>query len=316
MIANADSPGLPVDSSQEFNRCDELKARTREVLSREIGFVPNPGFRELDVDRAWQSELSAELPPAAPSTAKDRHGMPAHLERICSTPLLTPAEERDLFCRMNYLKYRANATRSTLNANRPNAKKLAEVEALLRRAESIRNRIVSANTRLVVSIVRRFADRRNLFDDLLSEGIGCLLKAADKFDFDRGFRFSTYATMAVRREVYRLIQRTHRDRSRYATGASKVLDAQIDENQLSARTETVLTQLNRSTSQMLERLDEREQFIVKARFGFIDLGEKPTFARIGERLGISKERVRQLEIRAMSKLRDLSVEFHMANYVP
>jgi RNA polymerase primary sigma factor len=292
---------------------EELKTRTREVLTREIGFISNPCFRELDADGCWREELAAARvdEPAAVESGGGRVAMPAHLEQMCSASLLTPQEEREFFCRMNYLKYRANSIRSTLNSRRPSVRKLDEIDALLSRANQLRNRIVTANTRLVVSIVKKFSDEMNPFDDLLSEGIACLLKAVEKFDFDRGFRFSTYATMAIRREVFRLIKRSHRDRTRFTSGTSEVLDRQVQADIPDGRTESALMQIHRNMSRLLSRLDEREQFILKARHGFIDIGMKPTFAKLGERLGISKERVRQLELRAMNKLRDLVDELRL-----
>ena len=209
-----------------------LQQRTERLLSHEIPFIPNPVFRELDTDPAWLDELirPANSPESDPldQPSRGRTRMPAHLERLCSAPLLSPEQERDLFCRMNYLKYRANLLRVTLNAQRPSERKLARIEYLLREGIRVRNEIVHANIRLVVSIVKQFADERNSFDDLLSEGINCLIKAVDKFDFDRGFRFSTYATRAVRREVFRLVQKQYRDRVRFTTGASEVLSEQLD----------------------------------------------------------------------------------------
>ena len=70
--------------------------------------------------------------------------------------------------------------------------------------------------------------------------------------------------------------------------------------------ERTWNQIDRSVNKMLSTLDEREQFIVQARYGFEDIGEKPTFQRLGEMLGVSKERVRQLEQRALNKLRDVA----------
>jgi RNA polymerase sigma factor (sigma-70 family) len=131
------------------------------------------------------------------------------------------------------------------------------------------------------------------------------MKAVEKFDFERGFRFSTYATMAVRREVYRLIKRSHRDRSRFSTGSNEVLTEQVNVDSPPERSESALLKINSCIAQMIKRLDEREQFIVRARYGFVDVGSKPTFSKLGEKLGVSKERVRQLEMRAMFKLRDL-----------
>ena len=282
----------------------QLRARTREVLSHEIGFIPNPCFREMDADKLWRKELATSESAVVVKAQSGRPLLQAHLERMCSAPLLSPPEERDLFCRMNYLKYRANAIRSTLNDKRPSVRKLDEVKQLLDGANGLRNRIVHANTRLVVSIVKTFASDSNPFDDLLSEGIACMLKAAEKFDFDRGFRFSTYATMAVRREVFRSINRSHRDRTRFATGATDILDQQLYDETPEERTESAMLKINSDISRLLTRLDDREQFIVKARYGLIDIGMKPTFSKLGETLGVSKERVRQLQLRAMSKLRD------------
>ncbi len=293
----------------------ELRRRTEQHLVHEISFIPNGSFRELDVDEAWQRQCSSEEPASAPDLFDvpigGRTRMPAHLERLCAAPLLTPAQERTWFQRMNYLKYRANVVRSSLDARRPSARKLQELESLLERANTLRNRIVHANIRLVVSIVKQFSDERNSFDDLLSEGISCLIKAVEKFDFDRGFRFSTYATRAVRREVFRLVQRHHRERTRFATGASEVLSQELTTETTQERSESCWRHIDQSIGKMLSALDEREQFIVQARYGFEDLGEKPTFQRLGEILGVSKERVRQLEQRALGKLRNQADDFKL-----
>ena len=276
------------------------RARTEKALRTEIPFIANPLFSKFDAESDTRRELTT-IPSARPPADDSRSGrlrMPAHLEQLCSAPLLTPVEERDLFCRMNYLKYRANSVRSSLDPDSPSSKKLDQIDRLMAAAKTVRNQIVEANTRLVISIVKHYADDLNPFDDLLSEGIDCLINAAEKFDFDRGFRFSTYATRAVRREVFRLVQRSHRSRSRFATGANDVLDQQLDTGDTDGRTETYLLRVNRCIAKVMGNLDEREQFIVNARYGFTDIGAKPTFTRLGEHLGVSKERVRQLEARS------------------
>jgi RNA polymerase primary sigma factor len=293
---------------------EALKRRTREVLSREVSFIPNSAFREMDDDDVWRKELATTEPRiAAPSPTQSGFKMPAHLERLCQTPLLTAEEERRLFRSMNYLKYRANALRSTLKENRPSVRKLYQIDALLEKAEAIRNEIVSANTRLIVSIVKKFADEKNTFDDMLSEGIGSMMKAAEKFDYDRGFRFSTYATMVVRREIYRTIQRSHRNRTRFVTGQAEVLDEQETFSPLVSPSEAQLQKVDDHVSKIMEHLDDREKLIVSARYGFIDLGVKATFSNLGQRLGISKERVRQLELRAVEKLRNVIGEMGIFN---
>lgn len=292
----------------------ELKRRTREVLSREISFIPNPAFREMDEEGVWRRELAkAEPRNAAPCPAPTRFKMPAHLERLCETPLLSVDEERTLFRSMNYLKFRANALRSTLHENRPSVRKLDQIDALLEKAEAVRNEIVSANTRLIVSIVKNYADEKNPFDDVLSEGISSMMKAAEKFDYDRGFRFSTYATMVVRREIYRTIQRSHRTRIRFVTGQAETLEEQEQIGSVVSPSESQLQRVDDHVSKIMEHLDDREKLIVAARYGFIDLGVKATFLNLGNRLGISKERVRQLELRAIEKLRNVIGEMGIFN---
>lgn len=291
-------------TSAKPSKIQQLRERTEQTLREELGFIDNPGFREM--------ELSAAKEPDFPiGTVGDlpRHvtrDMPAHLLRLCEVPLLTPSQERDLFQWMNYYKYRANALRATLNAKRPSESKLNRIDAWLNRSNDIRNHILRSNTRLVISIVKQLADERNPFDDLLSEGITCLVRVVDKFDFDRGFRFSTYATRAVRREVWRLVQKHHRDRQRFNTGSAEQMES-VEGKELANRiSEATWKGLSRKLNHILESLDDRERFIVRERFGMTADGRKRTFQSLGEELGVCKERVRQLEIRAMKKLRDLA----------
>ena len=193
-----------------------------------------------------------------------RLGMPAHLERMCNTPLLSADEERQLFRAMNFLKYRADLLRSSLSTSRPSVRKMEQVQQALTMSLKVRNRLVNSNVRLVISIVHRFSDSVCSFDDLLSEGIRCLINAVEKFDYDRGFRFSTYATSAVRRELYRLVQRQHRDRSRYATGTSEKLDQSWQDPENPNRSERVLAEVDARVASLMDALDDREKFIVSA----------------------------------------------------
>lgn len=243
-------------------------------------------------------------------------GLPSHLGRLCATPLLSPEEERELFRRMNYCKYRANALRARLSRTSPDPARLAEAEDYLRRAERLRNHLIQANTRLVMSIARRFADNRNSFDDLLSHGVASLMHSVEKFDFDRGFRFSTYATCAVRRDLYRFVMSRKKDSTRYATGAEDVLaGVGSPEAEASTLSESGWNHLNGALGEMLAELDERERFIVSNRFGLSGSGKQASYSRLGQRLGISKERVRQLANRALEKLRDLSAEHRLETLI-
>jgi len=278
--------------------------RVRALLNAEIAFIDHPGFRDPGAESA--ATVLAELA-AAPTRTADSSGMPeklpAHLRRLCETPLLTADDERTLFRRMNFLKYRANVLRCRLNEQTATVEDVDSIERLLAGAHELRNRIVQANLRLVMSIVKHYISDQMAFDDLLSEGTAALLRAAEKFDFGRGFRFSTYVTKVVRREVFRLVMAQKRQSDRFTTGNLDYLGEQAEEVTSDVEYDVDLTALKGDLAGFFTRLDPREQLVLRERFGFNCDGKSPSLNDLGRRLGVSKERVRQLELRAIRKLR-------------
>ena len=162
---------------------EHLRQRSSDVLKQEIGFVSNSKFRDYDRTGTWRKTLrSLDASAIGTNSQPLKQKYSPHLASLCSDALLNIEEERDLFRLMNYLKYRANSIRATISERRPNERKLDEFDNLLAAADRLRNRIVTANTRLVVSLAKKFVDDGNSFDDLFSEGVSCLIKAIDKFD--------------------------------------------------------------------------------------------------------------------------------------
>ncbi len=291
----------------------DLLDLARELSQQESEFIPNELFKQ----KAHYQEILAPAAlvgsaPVAKATWKQVKEMPAHLARMCETTLLKPEEEKALFRRMNFAKFRAEQLRRKINLNAPVPAVVNEVASLLAQAAADRNRIVRANLRLVVSIAKKFSDLRNTFDELLSEGITSLLRAVEKFDFDRGFRFSTYATQAVRRTLCRLLQQNHRDRSRFLTSESTVFEEAADDAPEGTMTESRWHELKRALVKMLSKLDPRERAIIRRRFGLDSNDEVQTLQSLAGEMGVCKERVRQLEMRAMSKLRSMAEEIRLA----
>jgi RNA polymerase primary sigma factor len=278
----------------------QLQERARRLLGCEIAFIHNPSFRRPDAAQT----IAASTPALAPETARMPRmpdGTPAYFAQLYSTPLLTAEEEQHLFRNMNYLKFRANQLRAGLDPICANAAVVSEIEDRLAQALEVREKIISANLRLVVSIARRFVDDNNGFDELVSDGNLTLMNAVEKFDYARGFRFSTYATHAIQRDFYRQCRRRRTDRARYVRGIDElIVDAPDDEP------DPVVGEQYRRYRKMLElirsELDEREQFILAMRFGLDHDAGPQTLQVIGAQLGVSKERVRQLEIRAIATL--------------
>ncbi|MCB9921875.1 MAG: sigma-70 family RNA polymerase sigma factor [Planctomycetaceae bacterium] len=284
-----------------------LRRRTLELLRTEIDFIPNPTF---DVhDEFGESIVDSTLD--GRGDAKAAVDLPAHLRRLCQAELLTQEQESALFREMNYLKFRANALRSRLDLEQPDSHAVHSIESLLRRSREIRDHIIQANMRLVMSIVKKFVTPQQSFDDLLSDGTLTLIQAVEKFDFDRGFRFSTYAYRSIARNAYRTVTNARKEESRITRDAEDWAFEADDDHSSSTTTEQVWCNLRHLTTSMLGKLERRERFIIRSRYALGTHRKARTFQCLADKLGVSKERVRQLEQRAVAKLRSMAGEFDM-----
>jgi RNA polymerase primary sigma factor len=277
--------------------------------AEKLDFIDNPQFHLRGAEKHFPSEreLAAQEvnPKSQPSPVTRRVSAPFAL--ACETPLLTPTEEQRLFRRMNFCKCRAVKL-----ANRSGSAE--KVRTYADEAEQIRNRIIRSNTRLVVSIAKSFVDPHNTFEDLFSDGVVSLVQAAEKFDIERGFRFSTYATRAIRRNLYRIVTNRRKDRTRFSTGA---LDGQTEPEETdrgSTISEARWDDLQSRLRTLLASLDPRERQIVRARFGLESTRDVQTLQSLAKKMGICKERVRQLEKRALDKLRQMASDVRLEEH--
>lgn len=283
-----------------------LRMTARSWIGREIGFVSNPRFTQPRAGSViFRNDLAQQQGRAG--RLRRRHAnLPVYLGRLCEAPLLTLELERQLFERMNFLLHQAAMHQSLLNPDRPSKLRLQIIERLALLSQWHRDRIVEANLRLVISIVKKIVNSTNTFDELLSEGIVGLIRAVERFDFDRGFRFSTYATQVIRRNAFRTIVDDQQERQK-VIGAIEELDVQAgDKDRSSAISEKRWHELRNRLKVMMTHLDRREKLIIRARFSLGSHRKVHTLQSLANRLGISKERVRQLEARAMRKLQAMS----------
>ncbi|PHQ36397.1 sigma-70 family RNA polymerase sigma factor [Rhodopirellula bahusiensis] len=302
----------------DFSEADHatLRRLTKRRLRQEIDFISNEKFTSVrEGKRIFTQTLGLAPRETAIGIATIRRSgvdLPIHLGRLCEAPLLKPEQERMLFERMNYLLQQAAIHRSVLNPERPSRLRLELIELFVALADWHRDRIVEANLRLVFSIVKKFVNPNNTFDDLLSDGIVALIRAVEKFDFDRGFRFSTYATQVVRRNSYRTVVEKQQERQKVQGGLQDMDIDVSEEERSSAISEKRWHELRSRLSVMLGDLDRREKFIIRARFSLGPHRKVHTLQSLADRLGVSKERVRQLERRAMDKLRAMAGDVQLA----
>jgi RNA polymerase primary sigma factor len=312
MISLAPPPsGASTQSSaQGANSAIEWRSLARQLAAQELEFIYNPDFRSPAEGRKILNALPTQIDPLEQQWQPGR-GLPTHLARLCEAKLLKPDEEKALFRRLNYCKYAADRLRRKLNVSRPSHKQIAQIQDLLTQAHQDRDRIVRANLRLVISIAKKFANSRVGFDDLLSEGIGSLLRAVEKFDYDRGFRFSTYATQAIRRTLVRHLQTAQRDATRFVSADTLTFADQHDDAADPHLIQTRWENLRGNLRRLLARLEPRDRSIIRRRFGLDQQAEVQTLQSLAAELGVCKERVRQLEARAIDRLRALAAKVHL-----
>jgi RNA polymerase primary sigma factor/RNA polymerase sigma factor len=223
-------------------------------------------------------------------------------------PLLTKEQEQHLFRKFNYLKYKANKLRTELDPARARSGLMDQIEELYEAAVATKNQIIRANLRLVVSIAKRHVGPTDNFFELVSDGNMSLIRAVEKFDFARGNKFSTYASWAIMKNFARTIPDELRRRDRFRTSNEEMFSATEDVRTDQYEQEHAQEQREHQIGKILERLDDREQKIIMSRFGLVRGQEPLTLKEVGAEMGVTKERVRQIEARALSKLRKAAQE--------
>ena len=216
---------------------------------------------------------------------------------------MSRVQEAHLFRKMNFLKYKGTKLREKLDAGQPKSSLMDQIEALYQEAVATKNQIIRANLRLVVSIAKRHVGPVENFFELVSDGNMSLMRAVEKFDYARGFKFSTYASWAIMKNFARTIPDENRYRDRFRTSNGEMFTSTQDDRSDQFEQESSQSQREWQVEKILGRLDEREQKIIIRRFG-LQRGQEPlTLKQVGAELGVTKERIRQIEARSLSKLR-------------
>ena len=323
---------------------DYLENNTDEDIQEEITL-------ELEDDNDILKALEEPKVSETQSSAVADDSVKIYLQQIGKIKLLSSEEELDV------------------------AKKIKE-----NNSEAAKIKLINANLRLVVSIAKKYIGRGLSFLDLIQEGNMGLMRAAEKFDYSKGYKFSTYATWWIQQAITRAIA----DKSRMirlpvhmietlskikkitmdltiengvaptkeeiahkigmnvnklstliesAQGTvsietpannqkdenSKLSDFIVDETTLSPDSKVTQDNLFLDIKKMLNHLSEKERNVLIMRYGIDDNGQKKTLEEIGTYYGVSRERIRQIENRAISKLKKLcrnnNINKNLKNYI-
>lgn len=229
-------------------------------------------------------------------------------------PLLTREQEYHLFKQMNYFKYRAKSLKIGLNPKRLLSRaRIEQIETFLEKAALIRNQIANSNFRLATQILKKdinhFHDAA-LTEAFLSDAYLDVLKAVDYFDYNLGNKFSTYCTWVIKKNFFRNVKTHQKNADMYNS-----LDEKIDicassndpcELEVEESKEFVHNLIQKASKDCNVRDAKRQVYILEYYFG-LNGKEKHTLEQISEKLGITKERVRQLKEKFLDSMRKTAV---------
>jgi RNA polymerase primary sigma factor/RNA polymerase sigma factor len=283
--------------------------RARRILELPLDYMYHESFDKAGIEK--EALGPTPVSPAPTKKVRGPSGLPPYLAALYEVPLLTRDQESHLFRKFNYLKHKASKLRQKLDPARARTGQMNEIERLYDEAVKIKNEIVQANLRLVVSIAKRHVSGSDDFFGLVSDGNMSLIRAVEKFDFSRGNKFSTYASWAIMKNYARTIPEEFKRRDRFRTSQEELFSAKQDLRSDEIGQESAQRLRQQQVERILSRLDERERQIIVSRFGLDHKREPLTLKEVGSEMGVTKERIRQLEARALDKARLAAEEDHV-----
>jgi RNA polymerase primary sigma factor len=227
------------------------------------------------------------------------------LDQVPESRRLSAEQEAALFRRMIDSRRRAETLREMLIGERANPQIRSAIQRHARAVTEVRNYLIRVFSKLAASVASRYVTAECRLDELLSEAHITLLRAVELFDPDRGYRFSTYATNAIRHNLHRYLSNQYK--SRMLASAAVEPESLADETVgcPERREREYRVRMDRIANWM-SRLDRREQTILESRYGLSRDSRTATLQCLADQLGVSRERIRQLERRAIAKLRGMA----------
>ena len=353
---------------------EQLEEAFAALLSAGIPFIEDTSTTEPSEDELAIADEPAEPEPEldiddylANIDTDDTIGL--YLKEVSRVPLLTAEEEVELAQRIE----RGRIAREELAKGNASPRRRQELRLLIEDGWAAREHLITANSRLVISVAKKYMGRGVPFLDLIQEGNIGLIRATKKFDYRRGHKFSTYATWWIRQAVTRAIAdqgRTIRAPVHMGDQINKLLRVQhqltqqlgrepsveelanklevppkkvenmiqvarrplsletptddeedsvlgdfIEDDEAAPPDDTATYNLLREhLAEVLNSLPPREVRILQLRYGLLD-GQAYTLEEVGRKMGVTRERVRQIEAQALSRLRHPSIRRKLRDYL-
>jgi len=345
---------LTVGKKRTLDDIDESSFEPAEVAKLEEELTEDEGFTLSEADDADEPEQQVMAAGATADPVKD------YLKQIGKVALLNAEQEVELAKRIEaglFADEKINDDHTKIKTSQ-----VDDYEWIAEDGRRAKNHLLEANLRLVVSLAKRYTGRGMLFLDLIQEGNLGLIRAVEKFDYTKGYKFSTYATWWIRQAITRAmadqartiripvhmvevinklgreptpeelareldmtpekvveVQKYGREPISLHTPLGEDGDSEfgdlIEDSEAVVPADAVsFTLLQEQLHDVLDTLSEREAGVVSMRFGLTD-GQPKTLDEIGKVYGVTRERIRQIESKTMSKLRHPSRSQVLRDYL-
>ena len=284
-----------------------LSEADREVYQRipkEVAFVPHPDFDKRKIEaELFGPEAESIRIPRWRQYPDESH--PDRTRRV--PPRLTRQQEATLFMRYNYARCRL--AKLIPGRRRRSDRRIQALLLWRRRAQENQAALANANMALVVAMANRAGIRNVEYGELVSEGNMALLRAIDKFDICRGFRFSTYACGAILRAFSGLASKTGTYRRRFPIQFVPEME-RCDEAQRRYRDQhgLAIEELQYVLTANIAGLSKTERKVLGARFAVLGFRRTRTLSEASRLIGLSKERIREIQHQAIAKLGAVMLE--------
>ena len=291
---------------------DSQRSLVEEALTVNLDYVKNDAFRKASSEREF-FEDGLDISPASTSWYHPMvdDGLVSH--SAPSSSLLTTPQEKHLFLRYNYARMRAQAAVKRFKTH-PGKLIAREIVLWYSRVKDTREIITQANLALVLAMAKRTRMSDVDFGELVSEGNMALLRAVEKFDIARGFKFSTYACRAILKAFSRIALKSSRYRQAFPTEFDPSMErSNYQETRRADVEQDAVEELQRIIGENRAELSDVEKTVIQARFAIsqapingyssVEAPQALTLEEVGRVIGVTKERVRQIQNKALEKLR-------------
>ncbi len=296
---------------------EQDRASLAKMLAEAPEFMDHPEFHVRGAEKTLFGAVAKLTAPRATWFVQPRAVVVPRPSGGSAIPTLTTPQEQLLFKRMNYARMRLARILGMHTTKRMTAQAMRESLAWHRRVLELRAQIVRMNMPLVLAMAKRTRLNSIDFNELISEGNMALLRAVDKFDCGRGFKFSTYSCRAILKSFSRVAMRASRYRGRFPAEFDPALepDYYVQQKREEAEDDCV-DELKSILVKNLADLSDVEQTVIRERFALVPggpvLSPPKTLEQVGSIIGVTKERVRQIQNKALRKIRTALEDTYLA----